>query len=117
MEGKNDSKETITGMESSKEAILIYLIPLLGLIFSFLKDKKVCKEAKFHYNQAATSFILLIAASVLAVIPVLGWIIATVVPIYDLVMRIIALVKAQSGELYKIPVEFEMTKAIWHTEE
>lgn len=109
--------ETITGMEVNKEAILIYLIPLLGFVFSFLKDKKVCKEAKFHYNQSATSFIILVASSILGVIPFIGWIIAVFIPLYDFVTRIIALVKALNGELFKIPGEYELTKAIWHTEE
>ena len=108
------STDTITGMEANKEAILIYLIPILGFVFSFLKDKKVCKEAKFHYNQSATSFII---SGLLGAIPFIGWIIVAVVPLYDLVMRIVALVKALNGELFKIPGEYELTKAIWHTEE
>lgn len=111
------STETITGMEANKEAILVYLIPILGFVFSFLKDKKVCKEAKFHYNQSATSFIIALASGLLGAIPFIGWIVVAVVPLYDFVMRIIALVKAINGELYKIPGEYELTKAIWHTEE
>lgn len=111
------STDTITGMEANKEAILIYLIPILGFVFSFLKDKKVCKEAKFHYNQSATSFIIALASGLLGAIPFIGWIIVAVVPLYDLVMRIVALVKALNGELFKIPGEYELTKAIWHTEE
>ncbi len=111
------STDTITGMEANKEAILIYLIPILGFVFSFLKDKKVCKEAKFHYNQSATSFIIALASGLLGAIPFIGWIIVAIVPLYDLVMRIVALVKALNGELFKIPGEYELTKAIWHTEE
>ena len=90
------STDTITGMEA---------------------NKKVGKEAKFHYNQSATSFIIALASGLLGAIPFIGWIIVAVVPLYDLVMRIVALVKALNGELFKIPGEYELTKAIWHTEE
>ena len=50
-------KETITGIDKRYEPILIYIVSLLGFIFSFLKDE-VDKEVRWVYNQTGAIFIV-----------------------------------------------------------
>lgn len=115
-------KETITGLSKQTEPILIYLISLLGFIFSFLKDE-VDKEARWVYNQAGAIFIVNAGLGVCVstiIIPVVGWIIgvcAWMVEIAVLVFAIIAIVKAYHGEHYEIPIISNLAKAIWKWEE
>ena len=115
-------KETITGIDKRYEPILIYLVSLLGFIFSFLKDE-VDKEVRWVYNQAGAIFIVYMGVGVLTssiVIPVIGWIIgicAWMVDVAVLVFTIIAIVKACQGEHYEIPLVSNLAKAIWKWEE
>ncbi len=115
-------KETITGIDKRYEPILIYLVSLLGFIFSFLKDE-VDKEVRCFYNQAGAIFIVYMGVGVLTssvVIPVIGWIIgicAWMVDVAVLVFTIIAIVKACQGEHYEIPLVSNLAKAIWKWEE
>ena len=115
-------KETITGIDKRYEPILIYLVSLLGFIFSFLKDE-VDKEVRWVYNQAGAIFIVYMGVGVLTssiVIPVIGWFIgicAWMVDVAVLVFTIIAIVKACQGEHYEIPLVSNLAKAIWKWEE
>lgn len=111
---KTTNNETITGWELKNEAILIYLIPVVGFIFSFLKKGETSKEARFHYNQVATSFIL---SCVCGIIPFVGWVILPFYTLYDFIMRIMAIVKIQSGEQFEIPLEIKVNQMIYKTEE
>ena len=102
-------KETITGISKQYEPILIYLVSLLGFIFSFLKDE-VDKEVRWVYNQAGAIFIVYAGVGVLTstiVIPVIGWVIgvcAWMVEVAVLVFTIISIIKACQGEHYEIPL-------------
>ena len=96
----NNKKETITGLSIKGEAILVYLIPLLGFIFSFLKDK-VNKEARWIYNQAGavwlSSMIISVAGLIVAIVPIVGIVFSVMLKILSVVLfvfLIIALVKA-----------------------
>lgn len=115
-------KETITGISKQYEPILIYLVSLLGFIFSFLKDE-VDKEVRWVYNQAGAIFIVYMGVGVISssvVIPVIGWVIgicAWMVEVAVLVFAIIAIVKACQGEHYEIPLISDLAKAIWKWEE
>lgn len=111
-------KETITGLEEKYEALLVYLLPLLGFIFSFMKDKKVSEKAKFYYNQSGAIFIINMALSIIsgislfAINGVIGYI-TSIISILLFVFIIIAIVKAFSDEKYEIPVISDLAKSIW----
>ena len=69
-----NDKKTITGISKQYEPILIYLVSLLGFIFSFLKDE-VDKEVRWVYNQAGAIFIIYAGFGVLSsivIVPVIG---------------------------------------------
>lgn len=117
-----NKKETITGLSKNTEPILVYLICLLGFIFSFLKDE-VDKEVRWVYNQAGAIFVVAAGLGVISsitVVPFVGWIVgvtAWMAEIALMVFAIIAIVKACNGEHYEIPLVSELAKAIWKTEE
>ena len=119
----NNKKETITGLSIKGEAILVYLVPLLGFIFSFLKDK-VNKEARWIYNQAGaawlSSMIISVAGLIVAIVPIVGIVFSVMLKILSVVLfvfLIIALVKAYEGEHYEIPVVCEFARVLWNNEE
>ncbi len=117
----NETAETITGMAKEKEGVLVYLIPLLGLIFAIMKDKKVSDLARFNYNQAATIFIINIGFNIVlnivgSFIPYIGYA-SYIISLLLFVFSIIALVKTYNGERYEIPVVYDLSKSIWGNKE
>lgn len=118
-----NKKETITGLSKQTEPILVYIISLLGLIFSFMDDE-VDKEVRWTYNQAGALFIVNAGAGVICsmsmIVPIIGIIMAIIgwmLSVALLVFAIIAIVKAYNGEHYEIPVIANIAKAIWKNEE
>lgn len=113
-------KKSIMGLEFKWEVLLVYIVGILGLIFSFMKDKEVDKDVKFQYNQSATIWIIYVIINILTRILIrvsLGflfftWIFA-LVELVLLVFVIITIVKAFSDESYEIPVISDLTKSIW----
>lgn len=111
-------KQTITGLEEKFEALLVYIFPLLGLIFSFMKEKQVSENVRFYYNQSGTIFIINVALSIIsaATIFILSGIITYVVYVLNVVIfvfEIIAIAKAFEDVKYEIPVISDLTKSIW----
>ncbi|MGM5487632.1 MAG: DUF4870 domain-containing protein [Nanobdellota archaeon] len=87
--------------------ILAYI--LVGIIWYFV-DEKVQKDqfAKFHVKQALMLLIVGIiasfAASILAFIPILGWLIIFVVQVALFVIWLMGLIGAIQGEKKKLPI-------------
>ena len=115
-------KKSIMGLEFKWEVFLVYLISILGLIFSFMKDKEVDKDVKLQYNQAGTIFIINIAVSIVSTIvngfniPAVGLIIGLALwaaQIAMFVFAIIAIVKAFSNESYRMPVIGDLSEKIF----
>ena len=109
----NTSEKTYTGLEISLEIVLVYLLPILGLILSFMNDKEVSKRAKFAYNQSGAVFIISVGLLMFCIIPFLGLIfLLTELVLY--VFVIIALIKGYQGEDYRIIGVAELADAIWN---
>ncbi len=77
-------------------AYIIFLIPLLAA-----KDSKF---ARFHANQGLVLFLGGIIASVVAVIPVIGWIVAPIAGLVITVLAIIGILNALNGRAKELPV-------------
>ena len=77
-------------------AYIIFLIPLLAA-----KDSKF---ARFHTNQGLVLFLGGIIASVVAVIPVIGWIIAPIAGLVITVLAVIGIINALNGKAKELPV-------------
>ena len=73
---------------------ILFLIPMLAK-----KDSKFCQE---HARQGVVMFI----ATLLGVIPVIGWIWAVVV----LVVDVIAIVNTLQGKYWKIPRAYDLSR-------
>ena len=96
----------------SAEIILVYLISILGFIFSFMNDKEVSSRAKFAYNQAGALFLCEVVLSSLSIIPFIGLMFAAV-SIILFAFTIITLIKGYQGEDYKIPLVYDLAELIW----
>ncbi len=75
---------------------LIFFIPLLAA-----KDSPF---AKFHANQGFVLFLSYIVASVLWIIPILGWIAAPIVYIVITVLSIMGIINALGGKAINLPI-------------
>lgn len=119
-EKKEGTKETITGLSKNIEIILVYLVSILGFVFSLMKDTKVDSDMKFHYNQSGTiwivNMILTIAGRVGS--KFLGPIgIGTgVLSLILFICTIITIVRGCEGIRYEIPVISEFSKSLWKEE-
>lgn len=105
-------EKTFTGLDFVGETILVYLIPVLGFIFSFMDEKKYSKRAKFLYNQAGAAGIVAFCLSPLCVIPFIGLVFVMVQTVL-FIFVIIALIKGCQGEDYKIPGVYDLGQMIW----
>ncbi len=77
-------------------AYIIFLIPLLAA-----KDSKF---ARFHTNQGLVLFIGGILSSVIAAIPIIGWIIAPIAGIIITILAVIGIVNALGGKAKELPI-------------
>ena len=77
-------------------AYIIFLIPLLAA-----KDSRF---ARFHTNQGLVLFISAIIFSIVAVIPIIGWIIAPIIGLLITVLAIIGIINALNGRTKELPI-------------
>ena len=117
---KNELKETelktYTGFSFMTEVILVYLIPILGFIFSFMDIKKYSERVKFLYNQSGAIFLIEIVLLGLEFIPIVRWFFY-MIHLVLFVIVIITIIKAKDGEDYKIPGIYDLANLIWGKKE
>ena len=77
-------------------AYILFFIPLLAA-----KDSKF---ARFHTNQGLVLFIGGILSSVIAAIPIIGWIIAPIAGLVITVLAVIGIINALNGRAKELPV-------------
>ena len=112
-------KKSIMGIEYKWEVLLVYLISILGFIFSLMKDKEVDKDVKFQYNQSGTIFIINLAINIVSQIFTRGlnlWFVSLALGVIQIVIGVFALVtviKAFSNETYRIPVIADLSEKIF----
>ncbi len=75
---------------------LLFLVPLLGA-----KDDAF---AQFHAKQGLTLFGLWLVGFIIALIPVLGWIISFIINIVILVFAIMGIINVVKGKKEELPV-------------
>lgn len=105
-------EKTFTGIDMVGETILVYLVSILGFIFSFMDESKFGKRAKFLYNQAGAVFIVQLCLAPLIAIPFVGLVFAALHTVI-FVFVIIAIIKGCQGEDYKIPGIYDLSQAVW----
>ena len=115
-EVKETELKTYTGFSFLTEAILVYLIPILGFIFSFMDIKKYSERVKFLYNQSGAIFLIEIVLIGLEFIPIVRWLFY-MIHLVLFVIVIITILKAKDGEDYKIPGVYDLANIIWGKKE
>lgn len=105
-------EKTFTGIDMVGEIILVYIVSILGFIFSFMDDSKYSKRAKFLYNQAGAVFVVQLCVSPLLIIPFIGLMFAALHTVV-FVFVVIAIIKGCQGEDFKIPGIYELGQLIW----
>lgn len=75
---------------------VLCLVPLLL--------KKENKFALFHGKQGLVIFIAEIAAGVLTIIPIIGWVMAPLIIVALTVMSIIGIIQALMGNYFRMPI-------------
>jgi uncharacterized membrane protein len=94
---------TSTGLSPNVAGLLCYVAGwITGIIFFVLEQKN--KFVRFHAAQSIVAFgTITIAGTVLGLIPVVGVAFSWIIGIIGFIVWIIMIVKASSGEWYKLP--------------
>jgi uncharacterized membrane protein len=105
MEDQNQTTEDQNQTTSDKAIAIIAYITIFGLIIAFIlnQDKKD-PFGSFHIRQALGIFISGIALSVVAMVPVIGWVAAVIGSLLILVLWIMGLINAINGNMKPVPV-------------
>ncbi|MGN1120501.1 MAG: DUF4870 domain-containing protein [Oscillospiraceae bacterium] len=88
-------------MDTKTTGIVAYLT-WIGLLIAFLAGDK--EGAKFHINQSLVLVLANVVIGIVAVIPVIGWIVGSVGGIFVFVCWIIGLIGAINGEEKEVPL-------------
>lgn len=94
-------------VEQNKSIVLMTAILQIFIGILFFLPLVCCKDSpygKFYANQGLLIFLLSIAASVVLIIPILGWIAGPIIGIANLVFAIMNAVNANSGVRKGIPI-------------
>jgi uncharacterized membrane protein len=102
--GEQDVTKTDTGLQQNVAGLLCYLLGwITGIIFLILeKDNRF---VRFHAVQSIIVFgVYTVISIILNWIPVVGWILNTILGIAAFIFWIVLMVKAYQGKMYKMPV-------------
>lgn len=93
-----------TGDDSKLFAFLGIFLPLIGLILALVAKKKN-EYVMFYAKQGLILFVACVIASVVSMIPVIGWfILGPICYIIVLVLWIMGIFYSLSGEMKDIPI-------------
>lgn len=96
-------KKTSTGLDENVAGLLCYVLGFItGVVFLLVEQEN--KFVRFHAFQSIfISLILFVVNTVLAFIPFIGWILQPIVGLLALVLWLLLIFKAYSGEKFKLP--------------
>ena len=90
--------EEITFNEENKTMAILSCIPIIGLVMMFVE-----KDDQFVRYMGA-QFTLVGALELVAIIPIIGWMIAPLLLPVIVILVIIGMVKTSKGERFDVPV-------------
>ena len=99
-----NNKKTSLGIGENIEGLLCYAVVFItGIVFLALeKDNKFIR---FHAMQSLAIFLpLWVIATVIGWIPIVGWLILTLITPLILILWLFLMFKAFKGERFKLPV-------------
>jgi uncharacterized membrane protein len=96
-------EQTSMGMEQNIAGLLCYLVGwVTGLIFFLLEKEN--KFVRFHAMQSIIVFGgLTVIGIILGMVPILGWIVSSLLSLLGIVLWIILMIKAYQNTWYKLP--------------
>ena len=105
-----DLGKTSTGMQANLAALLSYVLGFItGIIFYVIEKEN--KFVRFHAMQSIIVFgFFFVVGFILAVIPVIGWVLIPIVGIAELILWILLMVKAYKGEMFKLPIAGDLAE-------
>lgn len=83
--------------DSKTFALLVVILSIIGFVIAML-TKKEDKYVMFYAKQALVLFIVGVILSIIAMIPILGWIISIIGSIIVFILWIMQIVNSLSGE-------------------
>lgn len=96
-------KKSSIGMDENLAALLSYILGFVTGIIFFILEKE-SKFVKFHAMQSILfSAAAMVLSFILGLIPILGWLLAMLLPFVYLVLWIILMLKAYKNVWYKLP--------------
>jgi uncharacterized membrane protein len=93
-----------SGLSDNVAGALAYITILPAILFLILADYNKRPFVRFHAFQCIGMAVCAFALGVIAIIPILGWIIAIVGDLTLLVCWIMCIIKAYGGEKWKVPI-------------
>jgi len=98
-----ETKRTALGLSENIEGALAYVVGWIsGLVLWFLEPEN--KFVRFHAMQSIVVFgVITIASFLLGLIPIVGWILSTILWLAGVALWLWLMYKAYQGELYKLP--------------
>lgn len=112
---KGVKKMEITGIDRAEAengrvmAIVGYIGILFLLLLFFMRDNRF---ARYHANQSILLFLTGLAAAVLHIIPIIGWLLFGILYVFCWVCRIIGIVHAVQLRAAPLPVIGEVAEII-----
>ncbi len=94
--------EEIKFNESNKAMAIIACIPIIGLILMFVE-----KNDNFVRYMGAQFTIIGALQLIIGVIPVIGWVVSSLLAMLIFVLIIVGMVKSSQGERFDIPMVSE----------
>jgi len=95
--------KTSTGLEENIAGLLCYVLGWISGLVMLLVEKEN-SFVRFHAWQSIIVFgAVTIVTTVLGVLPVIGWVLSSLLGVLAFVLWIILMVKAFQGDRYKLP--------------
>ncbi|HUV47114.1 MAG TPA: DUF4870 domain-containing protein [Candidatus Bathyarchaeia archaeon] len=95
-----------SGLPRNTAAALSYVAGWVsGIIFLLLEKKD--EFVRFHAMQAVITFGVL---TILAIVPVIGWVLSPFVMILSFILWLVLIIKAWQGEKFELPIVAEFAK-------
>ena len=93
-----------SGLSDNAAGAIAYLTFIPAVLFLILDPYKNRPFVRFNAIQCLALYVCWFCVGIVAIIPILGWIVAFVGIITIAVFWVMCIVKAANGQLYKVPV-------------
>jgi uncharacterized membrane protein len=96
--------ESSTGLSANVAGLLCYVLGwVTGIVFIVLEKKSTF--VKFHAWQSIMTFgVLFVVSLIFSWIPIIGWLIGTLIGILSFILWIILIIQAGTGKMWKVPL-------------